>query len=131
MSPIERLLNALPTKIYKRGHNKFQAVCPAHDDKSPSLSIAETNDGRVLMHCHGGCSTHSVLSSCGLEMHDLFPDTTRNYRSLMDFVYTKPDTSHADAVVTMAESDLSKGRTLSRTDLEAYKKAVLDGGKAV
>jgi hypothetical protein len=29
------------------GHNRFQARCPAHSDRSPSLSIAEGQDGRA------------------------------------------------------------------------------------
>jgi hypothetical protein len=32
------------------------ARCPAHDDRTPSLSIRETTDGRVLLHCFAGCS---------------------------------------------------------------------------
>lgn len=35
------------------------ARCPAHDDKSPSLSIAE-RDGKLLVHCHAGCDQGAV-----------------------------------------------------------------------
>lgn len=31
------------------------ARCPAHDDRSPSLSIAEGRDGRLLLRCSAGC----------------------------------------------------------------------------
>lgn len=47
------------------------ARCPAHDDKSASLSVAD-KDGRVLIHCFAGCSPHDVLTSAGLNMQDLF-----------------------------------------------------------
>ena len=30
----------------------YQACCPTHDDKHPSLSIKETPDGRILILCH-------------------------------------------------------------------------------
>lgn len=126
MLPIERLLNAL-SNYRKRGNNKYQAVCPAHTDKSPSLSIANTPDGRVLLHCHGGCSVHDVLSACGLSLSDLYPDTATNYKSLMSFVHKTDD--YSDAVVTIANHDIKAGKPLSREDLETYKKALLNGGK--
>lgn len=47
------------------------ARCPAHDDKTPSLSITEADD-RVLLHCHAGCITESVLSAVGLDWPDLY-----------------------------------------------------------
>jgi len=46
--------------------------CPAHEDGSPSLSITETADGRVLMHCFGGCTVEEVLWALGLGLDVLF-----------------------------------------------------------
>jgi len=46
---------------------------PAHDDNSPSLSVRELTDGRVLVHCFGGCEVESVLTAIGLEFDALFP----------------------------------------------------------
>lgn len=46
--------------------------CPAHQDGSPSLSVTETRDGRVLVHCHAGCSQESVISA--LRGLNLWPD---------------------------------------------------------
>ena len=37
--------------------------CPAHDDRSPSLSVSETRDGRVLVHCFAGCSQADVIAA--------------------------------------------------------------------
>ena len=39
------------------------AKCPAHEDRNPSLSIASAADGRVLAHCHAGCSQTAVIHS--------------------------------------------------------------------
>ena len=50
------------------------ARCPAHEDRSPSLSVSEGDDGRILLNCFGGCSAHEVVRSVGLEMDALFPD---------------------------------------------------------
>lgn len=40
----------------------FVACCPAHDDSSPSLSIADGERGPVV-HCHAGCSQDAVLEA--------------------------------------------------------------------
>jgi hypothetical protein len=55
--------------------NGWSARCPAHDDHNPSLSIAESDDGTVLMRCHAGCSTEAIVSAIGLKMSDLFSKT--------------------------------------------------------
>ena len=39
------------------------ARCPAHRDKTPSLSVTQTRDGRPLVHCHGGCDQRSVIDA--------------------------------------------------------------------
>lgn len=40
----------------------YMALCPAHDDKNPSLSINE-KDGKPLLHCHAGCPQEQVIAS--------------------------------------------------------------------
>lgn len=37
--------------------------CPAHDDAAPSLSIRQTQDGNLLIHCFAGCSFVEVLAA--------------------------------------------------------------------
>lgn len=53
--------------------SQWMARCPAHPDKTPSLSVRLGNDGRVLLHCHAGCATRDVLAALKLEPSDLFP----------------------------------------------------------
>lgn len=61
-------------KVRKAGKG-WVALCPAHDDTKASLSIAEGNDGRVLLNCHaGGCSAETIMAAIGLTMQDAFPD---------------------------------------------------------
>ena len=50
---------------------KWIACCPAHQDKSPSLAVTETDD-RVLVHCFSGCDTQDVTAAIGLNLADLF-----------------------------------------------------------
>ncbi len=62
------LLRARPS-----GSGKWQARCPAHADTSPSLSIREGQDGRVLVHCFAGCTSLAIVAKLGLTIGDLFP----------------------------------------------------------
>lgn len=48
------------------------ARCPAHDDKRASLSVSRGDDGRVLLHCHAGCTPGAVCQAIGLNLRDLF-----------------------------------------------------------
>ena len=62
------------TRVKRTAPGKWSACCPAHEDRSPSLAVRELDDGRVLVHCFGGCSVESVLGAIGLDMTDLFPE---------------------------------------------------------
>ena len=72
------LLNRL-SSVRKYGQG-WRAKCPVHGGKSTgSLSVAEGDDGRVLIHCFGGCEPLEILKVCGLEMADLFPERIDHY----------------------------------------------------
>lgn len=43
-----------------RSGPRWMARCPAHDDRTPSLSITEGHDGRLLVHCFAGCEWHGI-----------------------------------------------------------------------
>ena len=73
MSNIETLLSRLE-KVKPNGSGKYLACCPAHTDKSPSLSIKETEDGKILIHCFSGCAVADIVAAVGLELSDLMPD---------------------------------------------------------
>ena len=40
----------------------WMACCPAHDDRSPSLSISSGKDGKVLVRCHAGCDQRDLIA---------------------------------------------------------------------
>jgi hypothetical protein len=71
MTPVELVLSKLPDA--KRSGHGWQSPCPAHDDRQPSLSIGEGDDGRALLHCHAGCTTEAIVQTIGLKMSDLMP----------------------------------------------------------
>ena len=72
-APAELILQRME-KVKSNGKGKWTACCPAHTDKTPSLSITEASDGKVLLHCFSGCETSDVMASIGLEFRDLFPE---------------------------------------------------------
>ncbi len=78
-SPVSKVLNALTTITGHKptGNSRgWLSRCPAHDDRQPSLSIAEGDDGRALLKCHAGCTTKAVMSALGLTVRDLMPSDT-------------------------------------------------------
>ena len=57
----------------KKGGSGWQATCPAHDDRVPSLSIDQGSDGKILIHCYAGCTFESIINCLDLEPKDLMP----------------------------------------------------------
>jgi len=115
---IDNLLSQLQKVRKGFNPNTWQACCPAHQDKSPSLSLRQLDDGRVLLHCFGGCGVGEVLAALGLHSSDLFP--AKEYAASSG----KPAFSAHDVlraissevqIVAMCGSDLTE-RPLSKTD---------------
>lgn len=77
--PVEKVLRRLHG-VRQVGPGKWTACCPAHNDRSPSLSIREAEGGKVLLRCWAGCPTAEVLAVLGLTWRDLFPDNGPNVR---------------------------------------------------
>jgi hypothetical protein len=75
VSPFELVVTRLKAHGSIRKGGNWQ--CPAHDDRTPSLSVTDSVDldtghSTVLVHCHAGCGTGDVLDALGLEPSDLF-----------------------------------------------------------
>jgi hypothetical protein len=64
---IAQLLNARPV-----GRGRWQAKCPSHDDRHPSLSISQGHSGLLLRCWSHGCSVEQIVTALGLSMRDLF-----------------------------------------------------------
>jgi putative DNA primase/helicase len=58
-------------KSQGEGHG---AKCPAHDDRRQSLSVTTGRDDRLLLKCHAGCPSWTIVETLGLQMSDLFPE---------------------------------------------------------
>ena len=71
LSPLETILARLDG-VRKSGKG-YMCKCPAHNDKTPSLSIIERIDGSVSITCFAGCEFHAIVSAIGLTSSDLYP----------------------------------------------------------
>jgi hypothetical protein len=73
-TPVQRVVAALSDFGLqpRRSGEGWVSKCPAHDDASPSLSIAEGDHHRALVHCHAGCCIEAVVGSLGMRVADLF-----------------------------------------------------------
>ena len=75
-STFEYILSCLD-KVRRSGDDRAMARCPAHEDKTPSLSIRLTHD-KVLLHDFAGCTPEAVCGAVGIEARELFaPDPDR------------------------------------------------------
>lgn len=124
MSQIENIISQL--QKVKGRNGSYTACCPAHEDRSPSLAVRETPDGRILLHCFGGCSTETVLGALGMDLTDLFPpsdnfDHTQQRKPLAQRFYASDMLRVIKleaSIVAIAAYDMSKGKTLPPKDLE-------------
>lgn len=109
--------------LKRTGQDRWIARCPAHEDKTASLSVRHLDDGRTLIHCFAGCDNHSILQAINLDFDDLFPDGGKGQH----FKPERRPFSAADVlrciafealVVVCAESALLTGEPLSQIDRE-------------
>lgn len=96
--PVAGILDRLD-KVRKIPAGGWVARCPAHQDRSPSLKIDESVDGKALLHCHAGCTTSSILHALGLTDTDLFPQPTEQRREVAVYPYHDENGTHLYDVV--------------------------------
>jgi hypothetical protein len=134
------LLNKL--EKVKGSKGRWVACCPAHLDRSPSLAITETDDGRILLKCFAGCSAQQVVEAVGMDLTDLFPNDNNLDRLKANHI-NKPvrrpfyasdllKIIQFEALLTsVAAFDLSEGRQVSEVDRKRLKTAVSRINEAV
>jgi hypothetical protein len=108
-------------RVKQTGPGRWLARCPAHEDRAPSLSIRELDDGRILLNDFGGCGTDDVLAALGLHMADLFPKRLAGHhsrasssripaRDLLEVI------SEETSVVAIIAADLLAKKTITDED---------------
>lgn len=130
--PIHRVLACLTSHGCEPRETKpgqWDSKCPSHKGSKRNLSIGETSDGTVVLHCHhvdeGGrnCPVPAIMQAIGLEMKDLFPSlpsphdkipavkTTRSPSKVAPPTKRKPDGKgypSADAAFAVFRKSLGK-----------------------
>lgn len=110
-------------KVMRTGAGTWLACCPAHADRSPSLSIRDMDDGRTLVHCFAGCSVDEVLQAVGLTFSDLYPPRALDHPAKPERrPFPAADVLRAlwfeALIVCSAAKMLAKQRPLSEADRE-------------
>jgi hypothetical protein len=119
---VHDLLNTL-SKVKQTGANRWIACCPAHDDRKPSLTITEKDDGVILLHCWAGCGAAEVLGAVGLEFDALFPPKQDDHRGKpIKRPWNPADVLAAVAfeatVVRICAADVAAGKPLNEADTQ-------------
>lgn len=57
----------------RKSGGQYLAKCPAHEDGNASLTVKRGADGRILLHCHAGCSFAEITAALGVTAGQLFP----------------------------------------------------------
>ncbi|MGA7239698.1 MAG: CHC2 zinc finger domain-containing protein [Bryobacteraceae bacterium] len=95
----------------------FVAPCPSHEDKSPSLSLRDAEDGRVLVHCFGGCEQRDVIDA--LRGRGLWPERERRD-------WTPEDRQRWAAERRAIERDLPEARYWRRAAVDMAEEALVN-----
>lgn len=72
----------------KGSGSQYYAKCPAHEDNRASLSIKQTENGRIFLNCHAGCSFHDICDALNVKPSELRGETTQMHTTAPQIVAT-------------------------------------------
>ena len=104
--PLQTLLAALNAhgcNPHEAGTRRWVALCPAHNDHNPSLSIYVDESGSLTVRCFAGCATTRVVQELGLRMGDVFPPAARREAFRRRRENGDPHTAHPSRTYPTAE----------------------------
>ena len=128
MQPIDNVLSRLEHPR-QRQDGQWSARCPAHEDKKPSLSVCETDEGAVLAKCFAGCSFERIFACLGLEVSEAFPPRNKSGKEprktprliapsqALEILDTEAN------FVAVCANNLANGLNLNEADLERLNKS--------
>lgn len=122
MSAIDKLLDLL-NGVRQSGPGRYMACCPAHGDRSPSLSVRELDDGRILLHCFAGCNAGDVVTSLGLTLSDLMPERLGEFRpvpAVADARDALAGAAESVAVLAFIVSDIAEGKPIPGSTADLF-----------
>ena len=69
---LNQLINLLGGEKRRGANGEHICLCPAHNDKDPSLYVTEGSKGIVMKCMSRGCSTQDICERIGVKMSELF-----------------------------------------------------------
>ena len=100
-----------------------KALCPAHDDKNPSLTVDEGDDGRIILKCWAGCNTEDVVKALGLSLRDLFRDSSSGRSSSSRSSASSSRSSRSGSSSKSKKKRPTKKKTKTKAKKKPRKKA--------
>ena len=103
----------------KTTRNGLVALCPAHDDKSPSLTALYTDD-KILVKCQAGCSFEEIVSALEMKQSQFFTpkEKTPPKKVVATYRYEDKDGGHVMDVVRFKPKDFRPRRPDGRFTLD-------------
>ena len=93
--------------------NSYLGLCPAHEDRNPSLSLTLA-DNKILLNCHAGCSFDGIVSAVGMNQSQFFVHSdnskTPKKKEVCRYRYENKGGKHAFEVVRFAPKDFRPQR---------------------
>lgn len=130
MTPLENLISRLNDVIETRNSKfpvSYKACCPAHGDTNPSLHIAQTDDGTILIRCMSRlCPAADILAAVGLDFSDLYDKPSHHHRKGVKKPFPAADVLRAISlevtVVCICADEMIKNKAL---DTDAFERLQL------
>jgi hypothetical protein len=116
------------SKAKRTGNDSYIACCPAHADKSPSMTVREVEDGMLLVHCFAGCGIDDIAGAIGFSISDLMPDKQPDeLRKSRRIPFSPSDVlacaKNDAALLYVVMCDLDKGILLTEKQVKEAKKS--------
>lgn len=117
----DRLVAALEVRgsMVVGSSNGARALCPAHNDHNPSLSVGLRDDGKgAVVNCFAGCQATDIMAALDMTMSDLFDDNDLRaaWASRRDYEYRDGRRVHRRANKTFRQSGNMADRSLFHAD---------------
>jgi hypothetical protein len=125
---IEDILARLE-KVRRTGPNNWMACCPAHEDRSPSLTLHASDTGLIVAKCHAECSFPEIVNAVGLGWDVWFPPKQKgDFSSPIKRAFPAADLLNAIAdeaeILDIVLHDADWGLPLYKADIERAKLAI-------
>ena len=107
----------------KHNNNSIVAICPSHNDKSPSLT-ASCNSEKILVKCQAGCSFDAVVSALGMEQSQFFAPKEKllSKKIVARYRYEDKEGNHAFDVVRFEPKNFRPQRPDGKWSLEGVER---------